>query len=182
MSDSTFKGKIKKAKIKDDLFLEVEYVEELPGHSKKDTKLSCTVPVHDDLKLSFQKLHKHMAILCDEVAAPKKNQFEVAEFQEFHVRGFAISGTEENEGVTISGWKEGKYGDVNLNTPFTKYEDSEYPFVSDLGADMQRALYEVEQYLFNGKRAPEKQLDMFAGQDDEFGDLPPAPEPEELQA
>jgi len=34
--------KIKKAKIKDDLFLEVEYTEELEGHSKKDTKLSCT--------------------------------------------------------------------------------------------------------------------------------------------
>ena len=27
--------KIKKAKIKDDLFLEVEFTEDLPGHSKK---------------------------------------------------------------------------------------------------------------------------------------------------
>ena len=163
---TTFNGKIKKAKIKDDLFLEVEYVEDLPGHSKKDTKLSCTIPVHDDLKTSFQKLHKHLAILCDEVAAPKKNAFELAEFPEFYVRGFSISGSEETEGVTINGFKEGKYGDVNLNTPFTKYNDSEYPFLDSLGSDIERALYEVEQYLFHGKGAPEKKLNLFEGEED----------------
>ena len=32
--------KIKKAKIKDGLFLDVEYTEELVGHNKKENKLS----------------------------------------------------------------------------------------------------------------------------------------------
>lgn len=36
---------IKKAKIKEKLFLEGEYSEQLPGHSRKNTKFDCTVPV-----------------------------------------------------------------------------------------------------------------------------------------
>ena len=152
--------KIKKAKIKDDLFLEVEYTENLEGHTKKDTKLSCTVPVHEDLKASFEKLHKHLAILCDEVTEPKKKEFATAFFPDFSSRGFSIGGNDENEGVTISGSKSGKYGTVNLNTPFKKYEDAEYPFISQLGEDIAAAVYEVEQYLFDGKRAPEQQLSL----------------------
>ena len=159
--------KIRKAKIKDDLFLDVEFTEDLPGHSKKDTKLSCTVPVHDDLKAAFEKLHVHLAILCDEVKAPKKGDFESSEFPQFSVRGFSIGGSDENEGVTISGSKEGKYGDVNLNSPFKKWEDGDYPFISELGLNINQAISEVEQYLFEEKRAPEKQLEMDFGDDGE---------------
>jgi len=156
--------KIKKAKIKDELFLEVEFNEDLPGHCKKDTKLTSTIPVHQDLKDAFRKLHVHLAILCDEVTAPKKKDFDTAEFSDFDVRGFSISGNDDSEGVTLSGYKEGKYGIVNLNSPFTKWESSEYPFTSELSENIEKALYEVDQYLFNGKRAPEKQLEMdFAG-------------------
>lgn len=153
-------AKITKAKIKDELFLEVEYTEDLSGHSKKDTKLSCTIPVHEDLKTAFNRLHVHLAILCDEVRAPKKADFETTEFESFFAKSFSIGGNDDNEGITISGHKEGKYGNVNLNTPFTKYESSEYPFLPELGSDIEAAVYEVEQYLFEGKRAPEKQLEM----------------------
>lgn len=163
--------KIKKAKIKDDLFLDVEFTEELPGHSKKDTKLSCTVPVHDDLKDAFKKLHVHLALLCDETKVKKGEDVSTIEIAGFDVRGFSISGNDENEGVTISGYKEGKYGIVNLNTPFTKWEGSDYPFPSELAEHVQAAVYEVEQYLFEGKRAPEKQLEMdFGNEDDSTGE------------
>lgn len=157
--------KIKKASIKDDLFLTGEYEEQLPGHSKKDTKFTCTVPVHEDLKNAFLKLHKHLAVLCDEVKTPKKGDFETVEFEGFFARGFSIGGNDENEGVTISGSKDGKFGNVNLNSPFTKYEGSDYPFVSELGSDIGNCIYEVEEYLFNEKRAPEKQLEMEFGGD-----------------
>lgn len=159
--------KLKKAKIKDDLFLEVEYSEDLPGHSRKDTKLSCTVPVHDDLKEAFAKLHTHLAILCDEVKAPKSSQFNEANYPDFTVRSFSIGGTEENTGVTISGAKEGKYGTVNLNTPFTKYESDDYPFVSQLAEDINTCEHEVMQYLFEGKKAPDAQLEMEFGEEEE---------------
>ena len=159
--------KIKKAKIKDDLFLDVEFTEELPGHSKKDTKLSCTVPVHDDLKHAFHRLHVHLAVLCDEVKLSKKDDVQSVSFDGFGVRSFSISGNDENEGVTISGWKDGKYGTVNLNTPFAKWEGSDYPFSNELAEQVQHAVYEVEQYLFEGKRAPERQLEMDFGNEDD---------------
>lgn len=161
--------KIKKASIKDDLFLNVEFTEDLPGHSKKDTKLSCTVPIHEDLKAAFAKLHVHLACLCDEVKLPKKNDFPNVEFEKFTVRGFSIGGNDENEGVTVSGSKDGAYGLVNLNTPFTKWESADYSFVSELGEDVEAAIYEVEQYLFEGKKAPERQLEMEFGAADEDG-------------
>jgi hypothetical protein len=165
--------KIKKASIKDDLFLNVEYVEELQGHSKKDTKLSCTVPVHDDLKDAFGVLHKHLAILCDEVTTPTKAKYEGLECIEFTVKGFSIGGNDENEGVTITGAKEGKYGLVNLNTPFTKWTSTDYPYAAELAADIETAVYEVNEYLFNGKRAPERQLEMEfegMGEDEKFAE------------
>ena len=157
--------KIKKAKIKDGLFLDVEFTEDLPGHSKKDTKLSCTVPVHEDLLNGFNKLHKHLAILTDALEKPSKvkdlNDWEDERLLNFAVRGFSIGGNDENEGVTLSGAKEGTYGLINLNTPFQKWEASDYKHISDLGSDINDCIYEVMQYLFEGKRAPEAQLSLF---------------------
>ena len=160
--------KIKKAKIKDDLFLEVEFTEDLQGHNKKDTKLSCTVPVHQDLKDAFQKLNKHLAIVCDEVPVPKnKTALEAFDNVSFTAKGFSIGGNDENEGCTISGMKEGAFGTVNLNTPFQKWEVTDYKYISEMAADIQACVYEVEQYLFEGKRAPEQQLEMdFAHEED----------------
>ena len=122
------------------------------------------MPIHEDMKKAFGNLHRHLALLCDEEREPKKKDFETTEFNDFTVRSFSIGGNDENEGVTISGAKEGKYGTVNLNTPFTKFESTEYPFLSELSADIAVCVEEVEQYLFNGKRAPEKQMEM------DFGD------------
>ncbi len=162
--------KIKKAKIKDDIFLEVEYTEDLPGHSKKDTKLTCTVPIHDDLKNSFRKLDKHLAILCDEIELPAKvkdlEQWQPDELESFGVKGFTVSGNDENAGCTLSGYKNGKYGVVNLNTPFQKYETSDYKHIDVLSADIEECVYEVEQYLFEGKKAPERQLAMEFGEEE----------------
>jgi hypothetical protein len=163
--------KIKKAKIKDALFLEVEYSEELPGHSRKDTTLKCTIPIHEDLKSSFDKLHKHLAILCDDFSAKPKtiDDWDFDNKANYSVRGFSIGGNDENEGVTISGSKEAKHGLVNLNSPFQKWEGSEYKYIDDLSENIEACIYEVEQYLFNGKRAPEKQtsIDFPEGNEEE---------------
>lgn len=155
---------IRMAKIVSDLFLSVQFDEDLPGHARKETTLSCTVPVHEDLKYQFDKLHKHLAILCDEVKAPKADAFPGVSFPDFNVRGFSLIGADAKEGVTIRGYKEGKYGGVTLATPRTKYADSSYPFLSELSLDIDACVYEVEQYLFHGKRAPEKQIEMDFGE------------------
>lgn len=168
---SPTKVKINKASIKDDLFLNGEYTEDLPGHSKKDSKFSCTVPIHEDLKNAITKLNKHLAILCDEIDLPGKvkdiDSWDNEELIKFSVRGFSIGGNDENEGCTISGMKEGKFGIVNLNSPFQKWATSEYKHISTLSSDIQACVYEVEEYLFNGKRAPEKQLELPFGNEEE---------------
>jgi hypothetical protein len=146
--------KIKKAKIKDELFLDVEYTEDLAGHSKKDTKLSCTVPIHNDLKDAFAKFPKHLAMLCDEIEIGEDDRI-------YEVKGFSIGGNDENEGVTLSGSKEGTYGLVNLNSPFQKWEKSDYTRITQLSEEIEAAIYEINEYLFNGKKAPEQQLSMF---------------------
>lgn len=168
--------RIKKAKIKDGLFLEVEYSEDLQDHKKKETKLSCTIPVHSDLIDAFAKLDKHLAILCDETY-PKKG-IDIEQWDgatSYSARGFSVGGNDENEGVTISGHKEVAFGIVNLNTPFQKYQSSEYKYMRDLSADIQSCIYEVEEYLFNGKRAPEQQIEMDFGNEEEQ-DLAPLEE------
>lgn len=157
--------KIKSAKIKEGLFLEGSYTEDLPGHSKKDSKFACTVPIHNDLVVAFAKLPKHLALLCDGLVLPTKvkhlEDWDDEELPKFTVKGFTIGGNEESEGVMLNGAKEGAYGQINLNTPFQKWEASDYKHIGDLGSDINDCIYEVEQYLFEGKKAPEQQLAMF---------------------
>jgi hypothetical protein len=158
---------IKKAKIKDKLFLEGEYSEQLPGHSRKNTKFDCTVPVHIDLNDAFQQLSKHLAILCDEIPLPARLENVNADnLLIFGVRSFSVGGSDENEGVTVSGFKEGMFGIINLNTPFTKFKSEDYNFCNELSLQIQTCIYEVEQYLFGGKRAPEQQMSLFPEEED----------------
>lgn len=166
----TRKVKILKASIKDELFLEGKISEELPGHSKKTSTFECTVPVHDDLKAAFSKLTTHLALLCSQIKVKCGESLLDLNVEKFEVRGFIISGNDENEGVKIYGPMEGTYGIVNLNSPLTKWDDVDYPFVSELAEDVQAAVYEVEQYLFEGKRAPERQLEMDFGEEENDGE------------
>ena len=183
-------AKVLKAEIKDWLFLSGKISEELRGHSKKDSSFNCTVPVHDDLKTAFGKLNIHLALLCDQLAMPTKKAFaklqvlmseaKIVEGEGknsdredpfFHVYSFSISGNEENEAIVISGYMEGTYGEVDLSNPPIKWDNTDYPFSDQLSEDAQACIYEVKEYLFNEKRAPEKQLEMeFAeGEGDEEG-------------
>lgn len=153
---------IKKAKIKDKMFLEAEYSEELPEHGTKTTKLSCTVTIHKDLDYSFNHLRNHLAILCDEVSLDDIGYAEAEDilFSGFGVRSFTIGGTDDFKGVVISGYKKGRYGIVNLNTPFVKFEDSDYRYIDILKEDIDSCIHEVKQYLFHGKKAPDIQLEI----------------------
>jgi hypothetical protein len=184
--------KIKKAKLVSDLFLYVEYEEKDKDGKLKSKTEDSEIPVHDDLKNAIQKLHKHLALLCEEVSIkgrPKtieefdsealylkvdksvddiSDEEPEARQSKFTAKSFSIGGNGENEGVTISGMKKLKTGKVvNLNTPFTKWSDTEYPFIDDLSADIETCYYEVEQYLFHNKRAPEQQLSLFPETEEE---------------
>lgn len=164
----TEKIKIRKVTLKDDLFLDVEYTEELPGFSKTDAKLSCTVPIHEDLKIAVQNLHPHLAVLCDDKKVSTIHEDLLID--DYFVKGFHVAGNEEDERATITGFKDVKHGKVNLLTPSVKYSTSDYRFKGDLAVTIAHAIYEVEQYLFHGKKAPDAQLEMdFPAGDEETG-------------
>ena len=159
-------NKITKATIKNDLFLYSEWSEVLTGHKENSHKLESGTPVHDDLKAAFAELDKHLAILCDQSKTPKTAiDLETASAGKITARGFTISGKGDSTGYILNGVLAGEYGVTSLVTPLQKMHTSEYKFMPQLTQAIQVCCNEVNEYLFNGKAAPEQQLDMFAEPD-----------------
>lgn len=159
---------IRKAEIFEGLFLSTEYDELLPKSERNSIKIERTVPIHDDLKGAFHRLNKHLALLCEQLPAPDAGGFDqwyVKSLDKYHVTGIVIKGHDDTEGVILIGNRELTTGkSINLVTPVEKWEKSKYLFVEELHLAVDGVLEEVHQYLFEGKRAPERQLDMFEGE------------------
>lgn len=158
---------IRKAEIFEGLFLSTEYDELLPKSERNSIKIERTVPIHDDLKGAFFRLNKHLALLCEQLSAPDAGGFDqwyVKALDKYHVTGIVIKGHDETEGVILIGNRELSTGkSINLIAPLEKWEKSKYLFAEELRLAVDGVLEEVHQYLFEGKRAPERQLDLFDG-------------------
>lgn len=163
---------IKNASIKNRLFLKYGY-----DHMVETTKYSHPsttgdAPIHDDLRDAFESLVPHFAYICEEISesvcreaisdlAKGVMQTENDPLRKYAVGGFALG--KDSEGVTISGSKILESGDVlNFNTPFKKWEDTDYPFMNELIEAVDLLKSEVYEYI-EGKRAPVKHqtIDMF---------------------
>jgi hypothetical protein len=152
---------IKKAKIKDDLFLEVEYSEEVKDGTNQ-VKKSCTAPVHDDLKVAFRKLDDHLCKMSEQY----NSQGHVDTF-DVNCKGFIMTGTGDSEGVMLIGYRglsNGKY--LNLNSPSYKWSD-EYEYISELAEIIEECKHEVMLYLFEGKHQPDAQQELPFGEESE---------------
>lgn len=146
---------LKKAKIKDALFLSVEYSETVDHGVNKVTK-DCTAPVHDDLKTAFSKLDEHLCQLCEQYDWEGEYVFE-----QVTCKGFSIGGSEDNEGCVLIGSRTLESDAVlNLVSRFVRWNDEDYGGASEIAEIIEACKYEVSQYIFEGKRAPEKQLEM----------------------
>jgi hypothetical protein len=160
---------IKQASIKNSLFLAYKYDQSV-NSTRNNISTSSDAPIHDDLKKAFSALIPHFAFICEEIKEedckkrlhkPDEELDEDHPLQKFKVQGFAIGGTGDAEGVTISGTKRLESGDtVCFNTPFVKLEDSNYPFMAELRESIDNLKSEVYEYL-EGKQAPSKQVDLF---------------------
>ena len=169
---------IKNASIKNKLFLKYGY-DHFVGTTKY-THPSTTgdAPIHDDLREAFESLVPHFAFICEEISesvcrqaisdlAKGVIQNENDPLRKYAVGGFALG--KDSEGVTISGSKILESGDVlNFNTPFKKWEDTDYPFMNELIEAVDLLKSEVYEYI-EGKRAPIKHqtIDMFESDDDD---------------
>lgn len=161
---------IKKAKLSGGLFLEATYkMHNREEKTSKEITEKNDSPVHADLTEAFRALHKHLPILCDYVKAEKIDTERFGTVKpdydwvtEFEVTAFTISGNDEHAGVVLIGNKSLKEGkQVNLVTPFVKFSDVDfYRFGEELASDIEVCIFEVKEYLFNGKKAPKQQLEI----------------------
>ena len=147
--------KIKKASIKEGLFLDAEYermVEENPRTVGEKSK----APIHDDLKNAFKKLDEHLCILCEQF-----NSYGDHDLENVSARGFVIGGSGDSEGVVLLGGRSLTGGYMNISSPFTKWE-SDYDHIGDLGEIIEECKHEVYLYLFENKHKEEEKTDQLA--------------------
>ena len=160
---------IKKAKIKNGIFLAYEFVEKTESYENK-ISTSSDAPIHEDLRSAFATLVPHFALLTEEVTksevhAAIQNGHETECLEKFTVSGFTFGGNGDTEGVVISGYKSLESGKVvNFNTPFQVFEDDDYDYSEELVKSVVHLKNEVFEYM-EGKQAPK----MLVGKLD-FGD------------
>jgi len=158
---------IKKAKIKSRLFLSYEYTaKENDVENKIST--SSDAPIHEDLQTAFDSLIPHLAHICEEEVLKSVSALEVERlYPKYKVTGITIAGSDDTEGVVISGYKTlASEKVVNFNTPFQKFNDEKYPFASELYNSVGTLKSEVLEYM-DGKQAERSAVGTFNFDDDE---------------
>lgn len=161
--------KITGATIKDDFCLYSYEITEGKCEGDKVTSRKGSNIVHEDMKLAFQKLHPHLASICEEVEVdPQSDISKIEKFNadvhkegslehkisHFTVHSFKITGGGDNEALILTGEKRLSTGDhIGLTTYKIKWDDTTYHFVADLRAAVNNVILEVEEYM-NGKCAP----------------------------
>lgn len=149
----TIGNEIKKAKIKNELFLEVEYSEMIKDGTNT-VKKDCTAPVHNDLKSAFQKLDVHLTGISHQY-----NSEGELDFENVTCTGFSIGGN--GEGVKLFGTRKlDPGGAFNFLSPFHKWDGDtvEYDGSDGLRAAVSLCKAEVTKYLFEGKHQPDAQI------------------------
>jgi hypothetical protein len=141
---------------------EVEYVK-LNNEKKAECKEISKSKPHEDLTNAFDKLKIHLALIGEFVDKGKAKTVPKLMTEElFSVTGFTIKSDEEINKVILTGHKILKTGKpLIFNTPsVSEDEDENYFFFSDLRSCIETCQTELESYLFNGKTAPEAQLEL----------------------
>lgn len=143
---------ILKAKVTKDNTLTASYRDENGTTTVEGKNL-----VTNDLKDAFNSLTAHLAFLCEQKEADGKECLEDLPKdidKKLEVTGYTIGGEDESRGVTLIGKRFLKSNKVlNLNSPFTKFDDENEPY--QFGFELEQAIqaceYEVNEYLFNKK-------------------------------
>lgn len=159
--------KIKKA-ILNGRQLTVTYTEYRP-EGDKDITVKSDIPAHKDCTDSFKRLVPHFILLTEMKEADKlsieaesmgiENISADDDYLNAEVTGIKIGKNDNNtDTVTIIGGRLLKLGgSVDFSSPAQELESSggefEYPYINELNLVVQWIIFEVKQYLFNGKYA-----------------------------
>lgn len=172
---------IRKASITSGIFLAYEYIIQENNVSNKN-KTQSTAPIHDDLRNAFKKLIPHFILLTEEMSEDRmkgiiENNLLLPEDIEnkYQVSSFALGGSEDNQTITISGFKVlSNDRIVSFSSPSQKlYEDRAdgYKFSEELREALEHLVSEVQEYM-DGKQAPKTNVGTFDFPEDEEGDQP----------
>lgn len=148
--------------------LTVTYVETY-AEGDKDITVKSEIPAHKDCTDAFKKLIPHFILLTEmkesdqvsHLAASMgiENIPEEDEFKNADVYGIKMGKNDSNVStVTLMGQRFLKTGgsvDFSSLAQSLESDDSEfeYPYINELNLAIQAVLYEVKEYLFNGKYA-----------------------------
>lgn len=151
--------KINNAKIKDSqLIAGFDEIFKTENYTNTIDGKKCSQIIHPDMKRAFDKLKVHLVCICEMPEAASINDqnvydYDIDQLSNYVVNSYTHGGSNESAGVTITGQKLLKSGQVlNINTPFIKFEDEEaYKFSGALYSDIEACDYEVDQYLFHEK-------------------------------
>ena len=165
---------IRKATITSGIFLAYEYNIQENNVSNKN-KTQSTAPIHDDLRNAFKKLIPHFILLTEEMPEDIENKYQVT--------SFALGGSEDNQTITISGYKVLTNDRVvSFSSPSQKlYEDrlDGYKFSEELREALEHLVSEVQEYM-DGKQAPKTNVGTFDFPEDEEIEAFKLPTDEEL--
>ncbi|MFA6058923.1 MAG: hypothetical protein WC756_12045 [Taibaiella sp.] len=164
---------IKKAKIVNKDFCKFSYDESTENNGFQEVDVSSGNIIHDDMRIAFRQLAPHLAFICDEVddstdlgkamdSMEKLNESLAIHktLQKYRVTGMTITGSQDSQGVIITGVKKLKTEKIVVfNTPIVKWTD-EYQYSSELRIAIEKVKAEVLEY-HDGKKAPEAQMDLF---------------------
>lgn len=163
---------IEKAKIVKGTTVEIHFTEVNDKGDRSKNSKSLGAPMHDDLTTAFANLGIHLAILTGYVKSNQVKNIETPKeelTEGFHVTSFSIGGTDEDQGVVISGHRKLASGKaVILNTPFERFEvkeESRYVYMDDLVDRLDRVKKELADYFSGAKRGAEKQQKLDFGDD-----------------
>lgn len=159
--------KIKKA-ILNGRQLTVTYTE-YRSEGDKDITVKSDIPAHKDCTDAFKRLVPHFILLTEMKEADKlsieaesmgiENISADDGYLNAEVTGIKIGKNDNNtDTVTIIGGRLLKLGgSVDFSSPAQELESSggefEYPYINELNLVVQGIIFEVKQYLFNGKYA-----------------------------
>lgn len=148
--------------------LTVTYMETYP-EGDKDITIKSQIPAHKDCTDAFKKLIPHFILLTEMKESDRVSHLaanvgidnipEEDEFKNAEVYGIKLGKSDSNiTTVTMMGERFLQTGgSVDFSSPAQDLESSggefEYPYINELNLVVQAVLYEVKEYLFNGKYA-----------------------------
>lgn len=181
---------IRKAGIRNGIFLGYEYVLEDNGISAKN-KTQSTAPIHDDLRGAFEKLIPHFILLTEELPEDRmkgiiENNLLLPEDIEkkYQVTDFELGGQEDAQTIKISGFKVlSNDKSVGFSTPSQKLHEDRtegYKYDFQLRETLDVLIQEVHEYM-DGKQAPRSEVGTldFGDEDEEAFAMPEDMEREE---